>query len=408
MNILLSHPTGNRNVRQALQAFQDINSLNSFYTTVSLRNRLLTQLLPPPIRGQFMRRSYDTSLAKLTHTQPVREIMRLASGALGLQNFTAHETGPFCIDKVCQSLDLLVASRLAEDDIDAVYCYEDTAFHTFQAAKSLGKKRIYEHPVGYWGDVQSLLEQEKELKPEYLPVMRGLKDSQKKRERKDQEIDLADMIITPSTYSALSLASKVGPSKPVRVVNYGAPAALKEVPQNSKELLQVLFVGSIQQQKGISYLIDGTTPVSRSVDMHVIGSYIEGCKPIDDWLNKSNWEPSLPHADVLAKMAQCEVLILPSLAEGFGLVVLEAMSQGMTVIVSDHTGAADVVEHGVNGFIVPIRSPEAISQHLELLASEPDRLMAMREAAHQTALHQTWSKYRKELVRHIIDFGVEG
>jgi len=136
----------------------------------------------------------------------------------------------------------------------------------------------------------------------------------------------------------------------------------------------------------------------------VIGSRVAECKPVDDFVTGVNYIPTAPHSEVLEHMRNHDVLVLPSLSEGFGLVVLEAMSQGMTVIVSENTGAGDVIQNGVQGFVVPIRSSEAISEKLSMLASNRENLEQMKIAALERARQCTWDVYRQSLVEAVAPF----
>jgi glycosyltransferase involved in cell wall biosynthesis len=115
-------------------------------------------------------------------------------------------------------------------------------------------------------------------------------------------------------------------------------------------------------------------------------------------LDRHRWIPSLAHDDLLAEMSRHDVLVFPSLHEGFGLVILEAMSQGLAVITTPHTGGPDVIREGQDGFIVPIRSADAIAEKLGLLAGDRLMLAEMKEAARETARRHTWENYRKRLV----------
>lgn len=106
----------------------------------------------------------------------------------------------------------------------------------------------------------------------------------------------------------------------------------------------------------------------------------------------------MPHALILKEMAASDVLLFPSLFEGFGLVVVEALSQGLPVITTSHTCGPDVMEDGVEGFLVPTSNPLSITEKLELLARERDRREAMREAARCKALKISWANYRRRIV----------
>ena len=107
----------------------------------------------------------------------------------------------------------------------------------------------------------------------------------------------------------------------------------------------------------------------------------------------------MPHARVLELMTEHDVLVLPSLVEGFGLVITEALSRGLPVITTAHAGGADLMTDGREGFIVPIRSPDAIADRLTRLAEDRDLLARMAEAALATARRNPWERYEARIVQ---------
>jgi len=78
-------------------------------------------------------------------------------------------------------------------------------------------------------------------------------------------------------------------------------------------------------------------------------------------------------------------------------VILEALSQGIPVITTPHTGGPDLLTHGEDGFIVPIRSSTAIAERLEFLLSNPTVLADMKQAALRKAISMTWEKYESRV-----------
>jgi glycosyltransferase involved in cell wall biosynthesis len=74
-------------------------------------------------------------------------------------------------------------------------------------------------------------------------------------------------------------------------------------------------------------------------------------------------------------------MVLPSIEDGFGPVMAQAMACGGVVIATEHTGGLDLFADGAEGFIVLIRSPEAICERLTQLADDPDERQRMSEAA---------------------------
>jgi glycosyltransferase involved in cell wall biosynthesis len=105
------------------------------------------------------------------------------------------------------------------------------------------------------------------------------------------------------------------------------------------------------------------------------------------------YEPPRPHAGMLAFMRTCDVLCLPSIVEGRALVVQEAMSQGLPVVVTEGTGAADLVTDGGSGFIVPMRNPDALAEKLAWCADHRAALPGMGLGAQAAAARWTWASY---------------
>ena len=90
---------------------------------------------------------------------------------------------------------------------------------------------------------------------------------------------------------------------------------------------------------------------------------------------------SVPQADLPKIMSESHVLVLPSIEDGFGLVMSQAMACGCPVIASTNTGGEDLFADGVEGFIVPIRDVDALANRMQRLMDDPDLQRRMSEAA---------------------------
>jgi glycosyltransferase involved in cell wall biosynthesis len=163
----------------------------------------------------------------------------------------------------------------------------------------------------------------------------------------------------------------------------------------------VLYVGSLSQRKGLAYLLDAVETMGRSVELTLIGKRVAACKPLDAALQTHRWIDRLPHHGILDAMRSHDVLVFPSLFEGFGLVLTEALSQGMPILSTSHTCAPDIIEDGREGFIVPIRDADAIAEKLTLIHEDRSRLQGMKEAALQRARSMGWQIYQDGLVRTV-------
>jgi glycosyltransferase involved in cell wall biosynthesis len=399
--ILLAHPTANQNVRQAALAFADARLLREFWTCIQWdESGLLDPLLPEGLRRELRRRSFPREVIPFIRTSPWREWGRQLAARLGWAALLRSETGMFSVDAVYRALDRRIASRLSTlANLRAVYAYDDGALESFRAAKAAGLATIYEHPIVHWKKVRQIQEEEAQLHPEWKATLGALRDSAEKFARKDEELALADQIVVASTFSADSLALAPGLSAKIHIVPYGAPSpSVRPNNRLTNDRLRVIFVGGLGQAKGLGYLLEAAQRHERHIELTLVGKRLSPLIPEQRVLDRHRWIPSLAHDDLLAEMSRHDVLVFPSLHEGFGLVILEAMSQGLAVITTPHTGGPDVIREGQNGFIVPIRSADAIAEKLGLLAGDRRMLAGMKEAARETARRHTWENYRKRLV----------
>lgn len=401
--IIASHPTGNANVRQAVGALAEAGLLLSFETAIAVFDgSSLGHLSRLPGFSELQRRRYGRELKPFTRMHPWREAARLASARLGFQTAIRDWMGFACIDAVYQSIGRRAARRLEKNGADGVYCYEDGALETFRSAKRLGITRIYDLPIGYWRAARRILSEETERRPEWAVTIGGLRDSDEKLDRKDAELRLAEIIIVASSFTARTLEECPFPVAAVSMVPYGADDVARGKrphPGGHSGKLRILFVGSLSQRKGIADLFEAVSVVGPGIELTLIGRKTgPKCPALDRNLAQHRWIPSLPHEKILAEMRSHDVLVFPSLFEGFGLVVTEALSQGLPVITTPHTCGPDVLTDGEDGYIVPIRDSKAIAEKLELLHRDRERLAAMSDAARKKAEGLRWEDYRRRIV----------
>ncbi len=95
-------------------------------------------------------------------------------------------------------------------------------------------------------------------------------------------------------------------------------------------------------------------------------------------------------------MKRCDLIALPSIAEGFGLVILEAMACGVPVLCTTSTGGADFIQHRRNGLLIAPGSAEAIHHELDWALAHRDELFQMGRAARIEAEKHTWAEYRRK------------
>ena len=408
MHIIISHPTSNQNNRAVVKGLFDAGMLYEFHTAIAaFPGDFLDKLSGVGPFKEIQRRRFDLDLKNKTHMDPSIEINRLICSRLGIKSLIKHEAGLFSVDAVYRHIDKKVAhliKRKCEEDFQAVYAYEDGAYNSFLMAKSKGINRFYDLPIGYWRAARELLNEEKNQWPDWASTLTGFSDSDVKLKRKDDELGLASRIFVASSFTAKSLEFYPGKLAPVEVIPYGFPTPVKDRDYVlRKNKLKLLFVGGLSQRKGIANMFAAVENLKDKVELTIVGrKSTNNCVALDKALSKHNWIPSLPHDKVLELMKSQDVLLFPSLFEGFGLVITEAMSQGTPVITTDRTAGPDLIQHNYNGWLVEAGSTDDLQRCIEELLSNPEKVVEAGKSARETARLRPWEAYGRELTKAIL------
>lgn len=399
--LLAAHPTGNAFAHNLALGLIEHNLLSEFWTCLDWpKNEGLLHMLPDAWTREARRRQLPETIKPFAHLAPTRELIRLFGHKLGLGPWIGKEKSTWSVDGVYRGLDQRVSRRLSQlKGVKGVYLYEDGAANSFAKARQLGLRTFYDLPIGHWKASRRILTEEAELSPEWAGTLKGNFDSDQKLARKDQELELADTVFVASSFTRSTLIeTPSGQGKDIVLVPYGAPVVTDAFPvaqRHHGEPLRVLFVGSLGQRKGLRYLLEAIARLGSGFELTLIGRPPSAnCAPLAKALQTHRHIAALPHQEIFAEMRRHHVLVFPSLFEGFGLVILEAMACGLPVIATPHTAAPDVMTSGVEGCIVPIRSTDAIAAALTDLAEDESRRQSMAEAALQRAKTLTWTTYR--------------
>jgi len=151
---------------------------------------------------------------------------------------------------------------------------------------------------------------------------------------------------------------------------------------------QILFVGSLIPRKGANYLIDAMPAVFAALPGYRLVMLGDG--PDENALRQQaaalgiadriDMPGFLPQEDVLAAMRRARLFVLPSLEEGLGVVLLEALSCGTPIVASAVDGIVDVVTQEV-GRLVPPAQPGALAEAITAILSDDPGWQVMSRAA---------------------------
>jgi glycosyltransferase involved in cell wall biosynthesis len=219
----------------------------------------------------------------------------------------------------------------------------------------------------------------------------------------------SDLILCPSVFVLNSfLAKGFSPERLIKF-NYGFPP-IENVADKANKLadgtFRVLYVGQLHYRKGLRYAIDAFRQLKHPKKEFVI----VGPKTQITGLEQTRIPDGVVFTGPLKGEALSEqyrratVFVLPSIEDGFGLVVGEAMSFGLPVLITTNTGASDVVNDGVEGYVVPPGDERALAERLQQMADDNELMNRLSATALQTAWKLgSWETIAKRLVSELTE-----
>jgi glycosyltransferase involved in cell wall biosynthesis len=219
-------------------------------------------------------------------------------------------------------------------------------------------------------------------------------------EKVKQEFALSDYLIVPSSYAKKTFVAEGFDGKRIFVLPYGADLAFFYKVRRQDSVFRVLFVGKITLRKGVQYLLEAMRQLRlKHAELVLVGNVDPAMRPLlEKYRGLFRHIPSVPKVELFKYYSNASVMVLPSLADSFGLVILESMACGLPVIASEHTGAKEMFAEGVEGFVVPIRDIEALKEKILLFYENPEVRDDMGEAALRRAHQMTWYRYGQRAI----------
>jgi len=208
-------------------------------------------------------------------------------------------------------------------------------------------------------------------------------------DREEREYDTADIVTVPSKFAYRSFVEAGVPAAKLRLVPYGVNLTrFQRVGDADPAVFDALFVGGVSLQKGIPYLLQAFARVEHPLKRLTIVGHCE--RSMMNWLrerglirdgDRVRFTGPMPQPELKQIMSRSHVMLLPSVQEGFGLVMAEAMACGCPVIATCNTGGEDLFTDAVEGYTVPIRDVDALAARMQALADNPQLQRRMSAAA---------------------------
>lgn len=296
-------------------------------------------------------------------------------------------------------------------DFDFLHVLQDYCNETIREAYRLNMPIIYEQIQPFdLAQVEWITREVEEagFQKSYI----GNRFPQKKLEMQFENLEMSTAIVCASMATKNSLKGIT--DKPVYTFPYGADLLscdkqkLAEINlrRSVAKQIKVLYVGTINLIKGVRYIIAAARKLEKEpIEFTFVGKTFldEDKKLIEDIrsLNNCNYINNVPHSEINALYQSHDIFVFQGLCEGFGMVTLEAMSNGLPCVVSE--GGCGIVTDGEDGFINPNCDTESIVNNLMKLCSDRELLIRMGTAAHNNVERYTWQRFSDSIENLYID-----
>ena len=247
-----------------------------------------------------------------------------------------------------------MAGRVAKQTGAELLSYSYYGFSAFREAGRAGMLfQMHPHPE----TMRGLLQDEIKAHPDCAASLQQEWELNLPPEDFQRLVDETTMPVrslAASSFTRGSLVDHGVPPQSVRVIPYGIDLQKfrpdSRLPRPTDEPLKLLFVGRINQRKGIKYLLQALELLpDANVELTVCGRVLDGLDLFEKAGSRVRIRPSVSSDELVRAYQHADMFVLPSIAEGFGQVLLEALACGLPVLATTHTAAPDLIDDGVAG-----------------------------------------------------------
>lgn len=392
-NILLSH-SGKQHAYHVAKAMDDLGYLKKFYTSSYIKNKKLQQFLLKNNNQYWTRRFIKNLYGSKIDANWRFELKEIIYRKI----YGKNQKTQIAVYNRDQAFDKYVSKEIKTTEANVFWGFQGSCYESLKTANVMNKISVCELATAHISAAKEILGEEVELHTEWADSIDNFVFPDGYEQRLKEEPHRADFVIAASEFTKQSLLNDGIDEKkiiylPLGFDNSAIPYYPKQYKNNAK--VKLLYAGTITQRKGIKYLLEAIKILNdKNIELHIIGGIQGSGKALQKYQNHFVYHSPVSQKEIFKAYNDYDILVLPTIFEGFGLVIVEAMAAGVPVITTNHSIGAEIINDKENGYIVPIRDAEAIAKaiaNFKLL--KPDEKQKMSENAYQSVLKYSWKQY---------------
>jgi glycosyltransferase involved in cell wall biosynthesis len=380
--VILVSPDLRASVLGVARSLVDAGLLRRFVTTLALApsgdSGPLGRLFLRTLRKSASRQT-PAWMAGQVHAYPAREVVRLAAQYLRL--------GSAVCDRVWEWAETGFDRRVARawaGRAPCLYGCEHASTETFRRQRAAGGWNVLWQVIAHHRHMTRTLTAELDKFPDVAAAAarQMFRSAERVNARKDEQYALADLIVANSEFVRRTFIEAGVPADKVVAVPTGCPPVAPDAERRRRRARPgkriFLCAGTLSIRKGTHVLLDAWRRLSfrSAAELWLVGATDLPRRLLEDLPRGVSVRPPVPRAELSQLYAQADVLVLPTLCEGRAYIILEAVAHGLPVITTEGAGCGDVVQDGVNGWVVPAGDAEALAQRLAWCLDNPEEVAA--------------------------------
>jgi glycosyltransferase involved in cell wall biosynthesis len=310
--------------------------------------------------------------------------------------------------------DRIVARRIKKlvGRIDIIHTWPLGALETLKTARKLGIPAVLERCNAHTGFAMEVVEKECGRLGVTLPPDHEHAYNADKLRKEEQEYRLAARLLCPTEFVVKTFLDKGYPREQLarHIYGYDEKVYYPSIePRDPKRGLTMISVGVCAVRKGLHYALEAwlRSPASKDGTFLIAGGFLPAYQ--------EKLAPMLAHpsvkvlghrTDVPDLVRKSDILVLPSIEEGFGLVITEAMGSGCVPLASE--ACTEICSHMKTGLMHRVGDVEALTQHITMLHEDRALLQRLRTTGLEAAPGVTWTAagrilldvYRETIAAH--------
>ena len=406
-SVVLSHP-GQQHSYQTVVALKKNNLLNKYFTTVYLKKGSLTKKLIKHLNVNDIEKTKLRKCDILNEGEVIQKfeffgLLTILFSRIFKNQKISEKWNNFVVDL----FGLKISKYCIKKNVKALISYDNNSATAFKNLEGKNIIRVLDVSAANRLFVQNIYKKDIELCGDFAKTFgkNQLIKNKKLLKRHSDEIKYSDYFIVPSNFVKKSIQYHGISENKIKIVPYGVDSfkfnfIKKNVNHNEK--VRFLFVGNVSEIKGIYYLFEAFKQLNNKdilIDVAGGDGNDDIFKPYKDYVN---FLGRIRRDKMPEVYKNADILVFPSLAEGFSLCVLEALSSGLPCIVTQNSGVSDIISNGENGFIIPIQDIEGIKEKILWFVNNKNKIEDMSIKARELAEKYNWSRYYNQYSNTII------